>query len=496
MSRLGRASQHFFDRGQPLGHLHRAGQAQRAHAVLHRLPPQCGGIERRVHAIARCIRHDQQLVEADAAAVAGVPAFQAAHRLVRPHPAGQPPGFGQIVQRLARGALITLLAGRAQHARQALGQHADHGGRNQVGRHAQVGQPRDGRGRVVGVQRAEHQVAGQRRLDRHLGGGQIADLADHDDVRVLAHQRAQAFGEAHVDGRMHLRLVEGRLDHLDRVFDGADVDLVGGQLLERGVQRRRLARAGRPGDQDDAVRPRDQLLPALGIVGAETQRLDVLHRRLGVEDAHHQLLAKSRGQGGQAHFHLGADLVHRVRALGLDAPVERAAAFDHVHAAEQLDARGHRVHHAQRHLVDGVQHAVDAKADGAHVAARFQVDIAGALVEGVLPQPVDHLHDTLVVGIQLLGGLAQFHQLLEAGRRRDLAALLRGAHRLGQRIELGRVLAHVLRVGEHQLDAAPRVRLDLRHPADVEGLAGRDDDLGLRQLAPAAHSGFRRSAPT
>jgi hypothetical protein len=41
----------------------------------------------------------------------------------------------------------------------------------------------------------KHQVAGQRGLDRHLGGFQVADLADHDDVRVLPHQRAHALGE-------------------------------------------------------------------------------------------------------------------------------------------------------------------------------------------------------------------------------------------------------------------------------------------------------------
>jgi hypothetical protein len=93
------------------------------------------------------------------------------------------------------------------------------------------------------------------------------------------------------------------------------------------------------------------------------------------------------------------------------------------------------------------------------------------------PQPVDHLHHALVVGIQLLGGLAQLDQLLEAGRRRDLAALLRRAHRLGQRIELGGVLAYVLRVGQHQLDVAAGMGLDLRHPAQVEGLGGGNDHL-------------------
>ena len=55
----------------------------------------------------------------------------------------------------------------------------------------------------------------------------------------------------------------------------------------------------------------------------------------------------------------------------------------------------------KRHLVDGMQHPVDAKADGADVAPRLQVNVAGALVKRILPQPVDHLHHALVVGIEL-----------------------------------------------------------------------------------------------
>ena len=50
-------------------------------------------------------------------------------------------------------------------------------------------------GRVVGVQRREHQVAGERGLDGDLGGLEVADLADHDDVGVLAQEGAQRGGE-------------------------------------------------------------------------------------------------------------------------------------------------------------------------------------------------------------------------------------------------------------------------------------------------------------
>ena len=37
--------------------------------------------------------------------------------------------------------------------------------------------------------------------------------------------------EGHLDVVLHLHLIEGRFDHFDRIFDGADVHLVGGQLL-------------------------------------------------------------------------------------------------------------------------------------------------------------------------------------------------------------------------------------------------------------------------
>jgi hypothetical protein len=54
-------------------------------------------------------------------------------------------------------------------------------------------------GRVVGVERREHQVAGERGLDADLGGLEVADLADHDDVGVLAQERAQRRGEREAD---------------------------------------------------------------------------------------------------------------------------------------------------------------------------------------------------------------------------------------------------------------------------------------------------------
>jgi hypothetical protein len=53
-----------------------------------------------------------------------------------------------------------------------------------------------------------------------------------------------------------------------------------------------------------------------------------------------------------------------------------------------------------------MQHAVDAEAHQAHVAPRLDVDVAGALLEGVLPQPVDDVDDVAVVGVELAVALA------------------------------------------------------------------------------------------
>ncbi len=63
---------------------------------------------------------------------------------------------------------------------------------------------------VVGVDGREHEVAGERRLHRQLGGLGVADLADHDDVWVLAERGAQTVGERVADFGAHLRLARRR----------------------------------------------------------------------------------------------------------------------------------------------------------------------------------------------------------------------------------------------------------------------------------------------
>ena len=108
-----------------------------------------------------------------------------------------------------------------------------------------------------GVQRGENDVARFRRGDGRLDRLQVAHFAHHDDVGVLPQGAADRLGEAaHVDADFTLvdRAPLVRVIELDRVLDRDDVmveRLV--QIVDGRGQGRRLARTGRPGDQDQAA---------------------------------------------------------------------------------------------------------------------------------------------------------------------------------------------------------------------------------------------------
>jgi hypothetical protein len=110
---------------------------------------------------------------------------------------------------------------------------------------------------VVGVQRGEDQVAGLGGGDDRRDGLSVAHLADHDDVRVLAHRVAQRLGE--VDRvRAHLALGDRghvvREQELHGVLDGDHVDRAGaGDVLDQGGEGGRFAAARRARDQHQAL---------------------------------------------------------------------------------------------------------------------------------------------------------------------------------------------------------------------------------------------------
>ncbi|KAG0752040.1 hypothetical protein G6F24_013842 [Rhizopus arrhizus] len=238
--------------------------------------------------------------------------------------------------------------------------------------HAHVGQTGHRRDRGVGVQRGQHAMAGQRGLYRDLRGFQVADLADHDRIRVLAQDRAQCGAETHADARIDLDLADTGEVVLHRVFHGQDVAGAAVELAQRRIQRGGLATAGRAGHQHDAVR-----LPAQpgegrqGVVG-HAEPLQLQAAGILFQQAQHRALAMSGRHRGHA------DVQRPAADTDRDAAVLRQALCGDVQMRHELDARNQRGMQGlarRHHIAQGAVHAV---APHGMRLEGLDVDIAGA----------------------------------------------------------------------------------------------------------------------
>ena len=126
---------------------------------------------------------------------------------------------------------------------------------------------------------------------------------------------------------VHLDLVDAAELVLDRVFDRDDLPLDVVDLRQRGVERRRLAGAGRAGDEDDAVRHVEDLVEVVAVALGHAEVLGAEHRVAAVEDAEHDRLAVDHRDDRDAHVDLAAG------DLQLDAAVLREALLGDVEVA-------------------------------------------------------------------------------------------------------------------------------------------------------------------
>ena len=348
--------------------------------------------------VAQFVADEHQLVNAGPAAVAGVVAAVAAFAVEELPALGVLRPQVQLHQDfLARLELAAAILANLAH--QPLRQDALHAGRDQERLQTHVAHARDRARRVVGVQRAEYQVAGQGRLHRDLRRFQIANLAHEDLVRVLPQDRAQRRREREADLVVDRHLHDAVDVVLDRVLGGDDLfgNLI--ELVERRIERRRLAGAGRTGDEHDAVGFVDHL--------AEGGQGDRVHANLGeveadvgaVQDADDHRLAEHRRQHADAHVHgVAAD-------VELDAAVLGHAPLGDVQVGHDFDARadGHgqvarRRHHFIEHAIATIAHLV-------LVLERLEMDVRGVVLDGHQHHHVEQLADR--------GGVLDFHQAFE-----------------------------------------------------------------------------------
>ena len=166
------------------------------------------------------------------------------------------------------------------------------------------------------------------------------------------------------------------------------------QDVEAGVERDRLAAAGRAGDEDHAVRPADRVQQRCLLVGLVAQRLDAELDARRIEDPHHDLLAEERRQRADAEVdRLG------LRQHELHPAVLRHALFRDVELGDHLDPRRDLVLDHERRLRDLHQDAVEPVADAVELLVRLEVDVRDAGADRVEQDLLDVLDDRRVLDL-------------------------------------------------------------------------------------------------
>ena len=332
-------------------------------------------------------------------------------------------------------------------------------------------------------------MAGERRLHRLGGGLGVADLAHHDDVRVLTQDVLERVREAGARPGIGGDLVEVLVHHLDGVLDGDHVHLGRGEGLQRGVEGGGLPAAGRTGHHHQPVRPEEPALERLALVRQEPQLGEVADQDVRVEDPHHHLVAEGGGNRRHAQLHL------RVAARGADAAVLRPLQGD-VEPAHDLEPIGDGPVHGPGDPVDGVEHAVDPHPDDGLLPARLDVDVAGALLEGVVEQVLDRGDHRLGGGLQRLDP-GEVHELLEIphvrrGRVLELDPGLRDL--LAEAVDLGDGAVDVGGRGQDRLHVSARQAPQVLDQLPVERVGGRDEQHPVAALQ-REHAVLAREGP-
>ena len=159
---------------------------------------------------------------------------------------------------------------------------------------------------------------------------------------IVRSPAANVMPDLRVDGH----LLDAGDARLDRVLDRDDRALAGVDLVERGVQRRRLARPGRTGDEHRAAVALQRLAEEVLLLGEHPEPGEVLDDRALVEDAHDHALALGERQRDEAQVDAPAVDVDRHAAVLGQAPLGDVQAGHHLHARD--DATRHLARSSSR----------------------------------------------------------------------------------------------------------------------------------------------------
>ena len=243
---------------------------------------------------------------------------------------------------------------------------------------------------IVGMHRAEYQMPGERSLHRNLCRFGVANLTHHHPVGVVTKDGAQATREGET-----LFFVNRNLHHplqliLHRIFDGDDLVAPGIRFRYRGIERGGLAAAGGAGHQQHAVRQRRQPTHRRARWPIKSERLQG-ERALGLVDLRpvqhpdHRILAKHARHDGQTKVDVAALHPQLEATILRQSPLTDIQLGHHLQARDQLLGNGDI-----GNALQGQHHAIDTIADVHANGGALHMDIAGALLQAIEQQRIQH----------------------------------------------------------------------------------------------------------
>ena len=203
----------------------------------------------------------------------------------------------------------------------------------------------------------------------------VADFPDHQNIRILADDRAEAFFEGEPCFFIHLDLRHALDPVLHGILDRDDIHRRVIQEPERRIERRRLSRTGRPGRENHPCFPSKALHEKLFLDIHHPEMVILYEIYLPGENADDDRLAVEGGQRGNAEIIGNAVHGFRIR------PVLRQPALGDVHAPDDLGAHGYRLLHRKHHREAVVQNPVPPETHADERLLRLDMHITYALAD-------------------------------------------------------------------------------------------------------------------
>lgn len=152
-------------------------------------------------------------------------------------------------------------------------------------------------GGIVGVEGGEYHMAGLGSFNGDVGGFQVANLTHHDDVGVLPQKGFQCGGKGHALFVVYVYLIDAGQINLGGVFRSGNIDALGIENVQTGIERNGFTGAGGAGNQYHAVGAVNGFEQQFFLERFETELFDIQRGRVRIQDTHHDFFTEQRRQG-------------------------------------------------------------------------------------------------------------------------------------------------------------------------------------------------------